>query len=375
MSIPDNKNRPAIPDWLSRDNQFRYNPLTGDMIQVSTERLLRAWGGEVSKPPDTTVPTYERECPFCPGNVRAHGDISPLDINAYPYAFTNDTSALRPEPEVAPHTCREYSSRIFRAARAFGECEVIIHHPSHNLTLAAMPQEHTVKVFQLWADRYEALGKKSYINYVNIFENFLFGSSQRHPHNQLWASSIISPVQKTILQNLDAYQKEFQEPMVETIAREELLRKERLVYENSDFVVIVPFWAEWPFEMMILPRRAKNSLLELTETELENFTDAYRNVITKLNTLFKGDCPYSSGLYQTPTDGNPHNEGMFYCMFRPPVLRNIQTLKWMVGYELMALLQRDLTPEAAAFLLRTPDGWEEFKNRYIKKSNLIKESC
>ena len=361
------KNTDNTPSWLMTANQFRYNPLTGAMVQVSTERLLRAWGGDVSPPPSPEVPEYVNDCPFCPGNKRANGNIAPENISAYPYYFTNDTSALRTRVINGPRVGYEDRTRLFKSTLAYGECEVIIHHPDHSLTLATMPQEQAVSVFCLWAERYETLGKKAYINFVNIFENFLFGSSQRHPHNQLWASSVVSPLQQAILNNMNKYRTENHECMIQTIAQEELKRKERVVFENTDFVGIVPFWAEWPFEMMVMPKMAKNSLLDLNETELENLTDAYRTAITKLNHLFGNDCPYSSGLYQAPTDGDKHDEGMFFLMFRPPVLRNSNTLKWMVGYELMAMPQRDLTPEAAAYLLRNPHGWEDFKVKYVHK--------
>ncbi len=361
-------NRPGNnSSWLSTGNQFRYNPLTGAMVQVSTERLLRAWGGEVSSPPSETVPEYAAECPFCPGNKRANGSSSPQDPALYPYYFVNDTRALSPQTKATPKLGHEDSSGLFRVMLAFGECEVVIHHPAHNLTLASMPPEHAVRVFSLWTQRYRELGSRPYINYVNIFENFLFGSSQRHPHNQIWASSTVSPVQQAILDNCAKYRLQNHESMIPEIARLELYYRERVVFENSDFVGIVPFWAEWPFEMMILPKKQKNSLADLNQTELENFADAYRTAINKLNALFGNDCPYSSGLYQAPTDNQPHDEGMFFAMFRPPVLRNIRTMKWMVGYELMAMPQRDLTPEAAAFLLRNPQGWEEFKARYMHR--------
>lgn len=366
--VRDEVNNPGLPSWLSLGNQFRCNPLTGHMIQVSTERLSRAWGGEVSQPPEEKIPKHDPDCPFCPGNKRAGGRISPTNIGDYPYAFVNDTQALNPHAiDDPPVTYEDYRdpTGLYHAIPAYGECEVIIHHPDHSRTLSTVPESHAVSVFRLWADRYRALGEEPYISTVNIFENFLFGSSMRHPHNQLWAPSIVPPIQQTILANLSTYRKEKNDYLLQVIVREERRIRERVVFENTDFICIVPFWAEWPFEMMIIPRTARNSLLDLNETELENFTDAYRRAINRLNNLFGIDCPYSTGLYQAPTDGGRHDEGMFHLMFRPPVLRDIRTKKWMVGYELMAMIQRDLTPEAAAFLLRNPQGWEDFKDEFV----------
>jgi UDPglucose--hexose-1-phosphate uridylyltransferase len=283
----------------------------------------------------------------------------------YPYVFTNDTRALSPKTMDDPARETEDSTGLFRAVPAYGECEVVIHHPDHNQTLSTVPASLAVRVFRLWTDRYRELGKRPYVRTVNIFENFLFGSSMRHPHNQIWATSIVSIVQQTMLSNLSAYRKERKDHLLQILVKEELRLRDRVVFENTDFVCIVPFWAEWPFEMMIIPKTVKNSLIDLDETELESFADAYREAVSRLNNLFGADCPYSTGLYQAPTDGLSHDEGIFHLMFRPPVLRDIRTRKWMVGYELMAMIQRDLTPEAAAFLLRNPQGWEDFRDRHI----------
>ncbi len=353
-----------LPDWMVSGNQFRYNPLTGEKVQVSTERLLRAWGGEVSAIPKEKIDEYVSDCPFCPGNKRKSGETAPTKLEEYPYAFANDTAALKPRNDGDALDGYSDPTGIYRAEPAYGTCEVIIHHPRHDLTLATIERAHAVKVFRLWAERYRELGAKPYINYVNIFENFLFGSSMRHPHNQLWASSAVSPIQEKILSNIAGYQKQYGKHLIQTIAEEEIKQEDRVVFQNDDFIGIVPFWAVWPFEMMIMPKTPKNSLLDLNERELEHFTEAYVTAIEKLNALFGGDCPYSAGLYQAPTDGGDY-AGVMYLMFRPPVLRDIRTMKWMVGYELMAMSQRDLTPEAAAFLLRNPGGWEEFKEKFI----------
>ncbi len=344
------------PHWLGTANQFRFNPLTGEKVQVSTERLLRTWGGEVSARSTKKNAEYLPDCPFCPGNIRESGEKAPTELSEYPYAFVNDSAALKPPAEGEAQASYRDDTGIYQAETAHGVCEVIIHHLRHDLTLATIEREHAVKVLKLWANRYKELGERPYINYVNIFENFLFGSSMRHPHNQLWASSLVSPIQEKILSNIAAYKEKTGKHLIQTIAEEELKQQERVVFENGDFVAVVPFWAVWPFEMIILPRKPKNSLLDLNESELLNFTDAYVLAIEKLNALFVGDCPYSSGLYQAPTNGGDY-DGVMYLMFRPPVLHDIRTMKWMVGYELMSMSQRDLTPEVAAFFLRNPDGW------------------
>tara|TARA_E500000075_G_C6990087_1_gene322447 strand:- start:421 stop:1497 length:1077 start_codon:yes stop_codon:yes gene_type:complete len=343
------------PHWLATANQFRFNPLTGEKVQVSTERLSRTWGGEVSAYITEKNVEYLSDCPFCPGNIRESGEKAPTELSEYPYTFANDTAALKPPAEGEAHASYSDDTGIYQAETAHGVCEVIIHHPRHDLTLATVEREYAVKVLKLWANRYEELGERPYINYVNIFENFLFGSSMRHPHNQLWASSLVSPIQEKILCNIAKYKEKTGKHLIQTIAEEELKQQERVVFENGDFVAVVPFWAVWPFEMIIVPRTPKNSLLDLNESEFLNFTDAYVTAIEKLNALFVGDCPYSSGLYQAPTNGGDY-DGVMYLMFRPPVLRDIRTMKWMVGYELMSMSQRDLTPEVAAFLLRNPDG-------------------
>ena len=352
------------PNWLGTANQFRFNPLTGEKVQVSTERLSRAWDGEVSAHSAAKIAEYLPDCPFCPGNIRESGEKAPTELSEYPYAFVNDTAALKPPAKGEARASYSDDTGIYQAETAYGACEVIIHHPRHDLTLATIEREHALKVFKLWANRYEKLGKRPYINYVNIFENFFFGSSMRHPHNQIWASSLVSPIQEKILSNIAAYKEKTGMHLIQTVAEEELKQQERVVFENEDFVTVVPFWAVWPFEMIILPRKPKNSLLDLSESELLNFTNSYITAIEKLNVLFVGDCPYSSGLYQAPTNGGDY-DGVMYLMFRPPVLRDIRTKKWMVGYELMSMSQRDLTPEAAAFLLRDPVSWKKFKKKFI----------
>lgn len=348
--------QPRTRDDVHERGHWRWHPLLDIWILNSPNRLERAWSGdrEITK---TKLPEYDPNCPFCPGNPRVSGEKNPINPDAYPFAFTNDCPVLQPfeRDEDCPPS---FSNEMFQAKPVFGMCRMVNFHPKHNLVFALMSEKECLRVIKLWQEEYKQLGELPYISTVNIFENNRFGSSQPHPHNQIWCSSEISPYLSQILQALRRYKEQNKVCLFCRTVEKEIsgYKNKRVIYQNSDFVAFVPYWAIWPFEIWIVAKAHRKSLLELSEKELENLAFAYRIVNAKLDNLFKAICPYSSGIYQAPTDGQEHLESHFHVIFRSPVVRSVDVWKWMVGYEFMAQPQRDISPEEAAeFLKETPD--------------------
>jgi UDPglucose--hexose-1-phosphate uridylyltransferase len=286
---------------------------------------------------------------LCPGNLRANGIHNPDYKEAF--VFDNDFAALK-QDEIVFETNHE--AKFFKAQPERGISRVVCFSPNHNETLPEMSVESIENIIQTWQSEYTTLGKIDYINYVQIFENkgSVMGCSNPHPHGQIWAqSSLPTQVEKT-QNNLKAYFDQYQRTLLFDYIQEELQKEERIVMENDHFVALVPFWAIWPFETMIVSKRAVNKINGFTSEEVSHFAAILKQLTTKYDNLFETSFPYSSGIHQAPTDSIEHPEWHFHMHFYPPLLRSATVKKFMVGYEMMGESQRDITPEKSAAMLR-----------------------
>ena len=338
------KNQPDIALVPHR----RKNILTGDWILVSPHRTRRPWQGEVSTVQTEQRNTYEPDCYLCPGNKRANGEINPAYQSTY--VFTNDFSALLNDTPSGQKNVQD----LLQMKAEKGICRVVNFSPRHDLTLAQMEENEIGNVIALWQQEFRSLGSLPYINYIQIFENkgSIMGNSNPHPHGQIWAQESIpmEPMKET--KQFQSYYKKNKRGLLADYVKLELKLKERLVYENPSFVVLVPFWAVWPFETLIIPRRKLASILELNAKERNEYASALSVLTKKYDKLFQTPFPYSAGLHQAPTDGTKHSEWHFHMHFYPPLLRSASVKKFMVGYEMLAEPQRDITPEYSARMLR-----------------------
>jgi UDPglucose--hexose-1-phosphate uridylyltransferase len=326
----------------------RWNPLTRSWVLVSPHRAKRPWQGQVEKLPTDQRPPHDPNCYLCSGNVRANGEQTPdyRDV----FVFTNDFSALLPEQTAATYS----NDALFRVEPERGVCRVICFSPRHDLTVAEMDTEAIRRVVDAWCSEYAQLGSLPYIRYVQIFENkgAIMGCSNPHPHGQIWAQEHVpdEPAKKQRAQ-ADYYRKHHRTLLADYLAAESK-SPERILFENGDFTVVVPFLAVWPFEAMIVPKRPIARITDMTDAEKTAFADAYRRLTTRYDNLFETSFPYSAGIHQAPTDGKPHPEWHWHMVFYPPLLRSATVKKFMVGYEMLANPQRDITPEQAAVLLK-----------------------
>jgi UDPglucose--hexose-1-phosphate uridylyltransferase len=336
----------------------RFNPLTGEWILVSPHRSKRPWQGQVEKAPADNRPQYDPDCYLCPGNERSGGSKNP-DYKEN-FVFVNDFSAL-----LADAPAGEFrDGDLFLAKSEKGICKVICFSPRHDLTIPEMEVSEILKVVNLWINEYNELGKNDFINYVQIFENkgAIMGCSNPHPHGQIWSQSEIpvEPAKESIKQK-EYYAKTGHSILFDYLKRE-LELKERIVVENNSFVALVPFWATWPFETMIIPRRHIRHIGQLNDEEKNDFADIYKKLTVKYDNLFEISFPYSAGIHQSPTDGTEHPEWHMHMHFYPPLLRSATVKKFMVGYEMLGNPQRDITPEQGAQKLRELSD-VHYKNR------------
>ncbi len=338
----------------------RFNPLTKEWVLVSPHRTQRPWQGQVEKLPPVFQPSYDPACYMCPGNRRATGASTPVYTGTY--VFDNDYPALLPdtaEPEMhkaaqAAELPPSYDDNLLIARREMGTCRVVCFSPRHDLTVAKMERADLRRVVDVWAAQYHELGEFPFINHVQIFENrgAMMGCSNPHPHGQIWANATIpnEPAKETSA--LGAYHAARGSCLLCDYLELERARGDRLITENSHFSALVPFWAIWPFEAMLIGRRHVGALDELTEVERDGLADILKRLTTRYDHLFEVSFPYSMGFHQRPTDGAPHPEWHLHAHFYPPLLRSATVRKFMVGYEMLDAPQRDLTPETAAQRLR-----------------------
>jgi UDPglucose--hexose-1-phosphate uridylyltransferase len=326
----------------------RLNALTGDWILVSPHRSKRPWQGKVEDARQITRPEYDAACYLCPGNERANGNNNPKYESTF--AFDNDFSSL--QLDAADVKIDESGLIVAQSER--GICRVICFSPRHDLTLAELSIPEIRNVINTWRREYSNLGSHPDINHVQIFENKgeIMGCSNPHPHGQIWAEETIpvEPAKEQLCQS--EYFNKNNKSLLSAYLDLELNRDERIVFQNNSFVLLVPFWATWPFEVMIISKRSVASLLNFTEEELNDYAEIIKITTVKYDNIFNVSFPYSSGIHQAPTDGNEHNEWHFHMHFYPPLLRSATIKKFMVGYEMLANPQRDITPEKAAEILR-----------------------
>ena len=326
----------------------RFNPLTGDWVLVSPQRSKRPWQGQTEALTSINRPQYDADCYLCPGNTRASGESNP-DYRE-PFVFANDFPALL-NTDVA-EAATEHP--LLKSEPESGECRVICFSPRHDLTLAQMAVPEIRKVVDLWTEQYAELGAKPTINHVQIFENKgeVMGCSNPHPHGQIWAQQSIPSELKKELESMRTYAGDHLNTLLQDYVALEVAGGERLVCQNEYFAVVVPFWAVWPFETLVLCKRRVASLSDMTDAEREGLADMLKQLTTRYDNLFETSFPYSAGMHQAPTDGDDYNYFDWHMHFYPPLLRSASIKKFLVGYEMLADPQRDLTPEASAERLR-----------------------
>jgi UDPglucose--hexose-1-phosphate uridylyltransferase len=326
----------------------RLNILTGEWILVSPHRTKRPWQGKVEEAAKTQRPSYDPSCYLCPGNTRSDGSINPK--YTAPYAFTNDfSSLLKDTPEGDLDT-----KGLLQAKSEKGICRVICFSPNHDLTLPQMSKQDILEVINLWQSEFQTLASTEWIKYIQIFENKgeIMGCSNPHPHGQIWAQSSIpaEPAKETLQQS--KYFLENNKSLLADYLDVELNAKERIIIENEHFVALVPFWAVWPYETMIISKRHLQNILEFTEEEKSALAEILKQLTIKYENLFETSFPYSAGMHQAPVNDGEHLEWHWHMHFYPPLLRSATVKKFMVGYEMLANPQRDITPEQAAKKLR-----------------------
>ncbi|HWG57438.1 MAG TPA: UDP-glucose--hexose-1-phosphate uridylyltransferase [Candidatus Acidoferrales bacterium] len=326
----------------------RFNPLTREWVLVSPHRTQRPWQGEIEKATQPNAPQYDPACYLCPGNARAGGARNPH--YATTFAFDNDYAALVPgTPEVAADEAGLISARSER-----GACRVICFSPRHDLTIPRMSPAEIRGVVDAWRNEYRELARLPWVRYAQIFENrgAMMGASNPHPHCQIWASSHLPNEPAKESHSLQAYRAERQSCLFCDYLRLELQLEERIVCRNDAFAAIVPYWAVWPFELLLIGTRHVGAITDLSADESGALADILKRLTTRYDNLFKTSFPYSMGFHQAPLGGEPHPEAHFHAHYYPPLLRSATVRKFMVGYEMLATPQRDITPEAAAARLR-----------------------
>lgn len=324
----------------------RFNPLLGEWLLISPHRTKRPWQGqqELNQWPES--PAHDPACYLCAGNSRAGGEVNPPYTTTF--TFTNDFAALMPEVPEAPAS----SDPLFQIQSEHGTSRVICFSPDHSKTLPLLSDEEIRAVISTWMEEAADLGK-DYAS-VQIFENkgAVMGCSNPHPHGQIWAQSQLPTLVSKEDQHQREYHQQHQQSLLLDYARKESAAGERVVVENEDWLVVVPFWAAWPYETLLLPKQARARITELTEAEQSSLGDILRDITARYDNLFECSFPYSMGWHGAPFTADDASHWQLHAHFYPPLLRSASVRKFMVGYEMLAEAQRDLSPEQAAERLR-----------------------
>ena len=325
----------------------RFNPLTGDWVLVSPHRLLRPWQGRVESLPEDKRPHYDPDCYLCPGNPRADATRNP--VYGGTFVFDNDFAALLPDARSFPGE----SSPLFRSEGEPGRCRVVCFHPRHDLSLPELSVPQIASVIRAWTAETRLLLEDSVIANVQIFENKgeLMGCSNPHPHSQIWATAHLpNEVEKELDRQL-SYRKRHGSSLLLDYLAQEQQRNQRIVCANQHFTALVPYWAVWPFETLVLPHRSVGRLMDLGDEEIESLADLLKRLTIRYDNLFQCGFPYSMGFHQAPKTVVA-SDFQLHVHFFPPLLRGATVRKFLVGFEMLGMPQRDLTPEQAADRLK-----------------------
>ena len=324
----------------------RFNPLLGQWVLVSPHRTKRPWLGQVERLPAEGRPAYDPQCYLCPGNRRAGEAVNPK--YSHTLVFVNDFSALLPDTPADPGA----SDLLQRVEAVRGECRVICFSPRHDLTVAQMPSPDIRRVVDVWAEQVTDLGRT--YRWVQLFENkgAVMGCSNPHPHGQVWAGSSLPNEAAAEERQQRHYFEQRDSQLLLDVAEREAGQGTRVVVQNEHWLALVPFWAIWPFETLLLPRRHVLRLPDLSDAERNSLADLLRRLLIRYDNLFEVSFPYSMGWHGAPTDDGEYEHWQLHAHFYPPLLRSATVKKFMVGYELLGEAQRDLTPEQAADRLR-----------------------
>jgi UDPglucose--hexose-1-phosphate uridylyltransferase len=335
---------------LTEDPHRRLNALTNEWVLVSPHRTTRPWQGEVAQLPTASEPTYDPTCYLCPGNARAGGIRNPK--YATTFVFENDFAALKPQ---TAHARLDIDNKGLLVAEAEpGICRVICFSPRHDLTLATMSRDEIELVVHTWVEQFRELAGLKDIHHIQIFENrgAMMGASNPHPHCQIWATCSIPEAPSKELDAQRAYSQAHASCLLCDYVVLEQREQVRVVCQTDGFIALVPFWAVWPFEILVCSRRHFGSMHEFTTEEVRSLSEILQRVTSTYNRVFGVPFPYSMGFHQSPTGGNDHPECHFHAHFYPPLLRSASIRKFMVGFEMLGTPQRDITPESAAERLR-----------------------
>lgn len=341
-------------DFIPTEHQHtRLNPLTGQWILVCPHRMQRPWSGQEETPQENDIPEFDPTNPLCPGVVRSNGEKNPIYQSTF--VFTNDFPALLETVPSPPSS----DDPLFQAREARGTCRVMCFHPKSNKTLPVMTPKEIRTVIDEWINQFKDLMNK--YTWVQIFENkgASMGCSNPHPHCQIWACSYMPTEPETKDKHLREYYAKHGTAMLDDYVARELVKKERIVIENKDWLVVVPYWAAWPFETMLLSRNKVKRICDLTQQEINNLAVVIKELTIKYDNLFKCSFPYSMGWHGAPTGSlidDDVNPWTLHATYYPPLLRSATIRKFFVGFELMCQTQRDLTAEQAADRLRQTDG-------------------